>query len=528
MTICKKWIFFTCAVVLSFVMLSGCAADKYEVIPIKESYEYTTKHKNYVYPSAADGWVEKDALKTAHSDGEFYCFTADIAESDDFINAQRTLLNYLRAHGMEIGQLEYYGTDYGFSFSESSESAVYVDVSSLGTWQQVLVTLQTLWGDYTDYGYVYALANAIASELGWQTDEVPDVDKKAMDIFFAENPEVINLLYPTFTTNFASKETVNYSKALSAKLFDKIKWHKVIAKPIETQLDEYYKLVDDYAKSISTEFTRQACGYAYYGENVKFRAMTTYAEFLVAADYSDKHDDLCDWYYFSDYKSIYGTVNALNAEMTEAVEQFGLEDEVGSVTIKWLDHESDAARKFIEISGAGGGVYYPGKNNIYISTIRSCLHEYYHHIQYALGLGADMERTWQMQVFCEFANANAQYEQHRMECIFTREGNCKEVFTMYTGREYSPGADDYFESLDIYIHSYDAYAASYNSYNMGISLCHYLAGIYGEREVYNLLLYPDTVKEITGKTWDELLSEREQYIRDKYAHVDRSALPEGW
>ncbi len=528
MKICNKWTFLACAVGLSLIMLSGCTADKYEVVSVEESYEYTVKHKNYVYPAATDGWVEKDALKTANGDGEFYCFTADTAEADDFINAQRTLLSYLRAYGMEINPLDYYGTDYGFCFSESSKSAVYVDLSFVGTWQQVLVTLQALWGDYTDYGYVYPLANAIASELGWQTDEVLSAEETAMNAFFTGNPDAIQLLYPAFTAKFASEETVNYSKALSSKLFEKIKWHKVIADPIETQLDRYYKQLEDYAKSISAEFTRQTCGYAYYGEDVLFRAMTNYAEFLVAADYSDKFDEFCDWYYFSDYQSIYETVNTLNAEITEAVELFGLEDEVGLVAIKWLDHESDAARKFIKLSGAGGGVYYPGKNNIYISSIRSLLHEYYHHIQYALGLGADMEHTWQMQVFCEFANANAQYEQHRMECIFTREGNCKEVFAMYTGRDYSPGAEDYFESIDIYIHSYDAYAASYESYNMGISLAHHLAGIYGERAVYNMLLYPDTVEEVTGRTWEELLSERERDIREKYAHVDRSALPEDW
>ena len=528
MNICKKWIFFACVVGLSLIVLSGCTADKYEVVRVVESYEYTAKHKNYVYPAAVDGWVEKDALKFANDDGEFYCFTTDTAEANDFINVQRTLLNYLRAHGMEIGQLDYYGTDYGFCFSESSESEAYIDLSSARTWQQILVTLQALWGDYTDYGYVYAMANSIASELGWQTDEVPDVDEKAMAAFFAENPEAINLLYPTFTTRFSSEETVNCNKALATKLFEKVKWHKVIANPIETQLDEYYKLVDHYAKSISTEFNRQTCGYAYYGENVKFRAMTTYAEFLVAADYSDKYDEFCDWYYFADYKSIYETVSTLNTEITEAVEQFGLEDEVGLVAIKWLDHESDAARKFIYLSGAGGGVYFPGKNNMCITSIRSCLHEYYHHIQYALGLVVDMEETWQMQVFCEFANANAQYEQHRMECIFTREGNCKEVFALYTGRDYTPGADDYFETLDIYAHSYDAYTTNYTSYNVGLSLAQYLAGMYGEREVYNMLLYPDTVKAVTGKTWDELLAEREQYIREKYAHVDLSDLPENW
>jgi len=510
---------------LSMVMalLSGCTGGKYKAVPVEESYEYTEKHKNYVYPAAADGWAEKDALKTDIEDGEFYCFTADTSVADDFINTQRTLIYYLRSLGVEVGQLEYYGTDYGFSFSESSESAAYVDLSSLRTWQQVLVTLQTIWGDYTEYGYVYSMANAIASELGWQTDEVPAVEKKAMDAFFAENPEAINLLYPTFTTKFASEEAVNCSKALAIKLFDKIKWHKVIANPIETQLDEYYELVSNYADSISTDFTRQTCGYAYYGENVRLRIMTTYAEMIVDADFEEKNAEFLNWYHFADYESVYNTANTINSEITKAVEYFGLEEKAGVVTMKWLVPESEDAKKLCPT----GARYYGSTHNIYTTSIRPYLHEYYHHIEHLLGGESGGVGIWQSQAFCDIGRANSQYEQYFMEYIFTEDESGREVFKMYTGREYCRETD-YFESYDIWVHSYNKYLSTYMQVGVGISLAHHLAGIYGEREVYNMLLYPDTVEEVTGKTWDELLEEREQYIRDKYAHVDLSMLPEDW
>lgn len=51
------------------------------------------------------------------------------------------------------------------------------------------------------------------------------------------------------------------------------------------------------------------------------------------------------------------------------------------------------------------------------------------------------------------------------------------------------------------------------------SFSRYLIDLYGEREVYNLMLFPDTIEENTGKTWEQLASEWEQHIRDKYAHV---------
>ena len=59
---------------------------------------------------------------------------------------------------------------------------------------------KTLWGDYTDYGYIYHVANAIAAHLGWQTAAIEEVEQTALDSFFAENPEALNLVYPCFTT----------------------------------------------------------------------------------------------------------------------------------------------------------------------------------------------------------------------------------------------------------------------------------------------------------------------------------------
>ena len=209
-------------------ILFGC---KQNVInPAQETYTYSVKSKSYVQPAAVDGWAEKSALTTDTKDGKFYCFTDDKSVADNFINVQRTLVTHLRNRGVEIGEMEFYGTDYGYSFSESSKNAVYVALSDMRTWQQVLVTLQSVWGDYTDYGYIYAMSNAIAGELGWQIDSAPAFEKEAADVFFAENPNVINLLYPTFTEKFASKETVDNSKALAIHLFDKIEWKNALKK----------------------------------------------------------------------------------------------------------------------------------------------------------------------------------------------------------------------------------------------------------------------------------------------------------
>ena len=43
--------------------------------------------------------------------------------------------------------------------------------------------------------------------------------------------------------------------------------------------------------------------------------------------------------------------------------------------------------------------------------------------------------------------------------------------------------------------------------------------IYGEKTVCELMLYPDTVEEVTGETWVQLALKWEQHIREKYDGV---------
>ena len=502
-----------CIVFLIIAILTGCTQNQLK--PIDETYLYSIKNKNFVRPAVVDGWAEKSALTTDTKDGKFYCFTDDKSIADDFINTQRTLLLFLQSFGVEVGEMEYYGTDYGYSFSQSDENAVYVSLSDMRSWQQVLVTLQTVWGDYTDYGYVYAMSNAIAGEMGWQTDPVPAIGKDALDAFFGENPNVINLLYPTFTDKFASEETINNSKALAIHLFEKIEWKNALKKPIVEQLDDYYKLVSTYAQTLSVPFERQICGYAYYGENVKLRIMTTYAELIIDSNYCDAMESIYGDYW-SAYSSIYETANTINQEITAAVEYFALEDEAGTICIKWLDSENSTTKKFIT---QNTGAYHSSTQTAYITSIRPYLHEYYHHIEHLIN--PDLGSSWQSQTFCELGASCSQYAQMTTEHTFSKSEDGIELFQAFTGRAYESGRDDYFEAWDImcyYNNYYElAYKTGAQAHN---SFSRYLVDLYEERVVYELMLFPETVETVTGKTWETLQKEWKQHIQEKYADVE--------
>lgn len=495
------------------VMLSGCRNGE---LTIKESYSYSTEQGTYVQPAVVDGWIQKDALTTTVDGNVFFCFTSDTKQANDFINVQRTLLQILHKYGVNADKMNYYGTDYGYSFSESNDNAVYISLSDLKSWQQVLVTLQGIFGDYTDYGYVYALSNAIAMELGWKTDHIRTIVGEALDSFFIENPEAIYLLYPTFTTEFTTEEMVNNSKALAIQVFKNIEWKKSLKEPIDKQLDDYYLHLSSYANDISIDFSRQLCGYAFYGKNVKLRIMTTYAELIIDCNYCDTMESLYGDYWGS-YQSIYETANTINNEITTAVEYFELKEQTDTITIKWLDSQKDSTKKFI--STGSNGQYYASTHTAYITSIRPYLHEFYHHIEYLLI--KKNPYTWQSQAFCEIGSSNSKYAQLTTESTFGKSEDGIKIFDTYVGRPYESGRNDFFEAWDIlcYINNYYKleYLRGAQSLN---SFSRYLIDLYGERTVYNLMLYPETIEEVTDKTWEQLALEWELHIRNKYKGIE--------
>ena len=530
MYIARKNFLFICILLLVLAMLTGCTAEQADPTvssptvteppvsdpspTVQDTYKYSKRHKNYVQPAVVDGWAEKDALTTTTDEAVFFCFTTDSAVADDFVNSQLTLLRYLKNQGVEIGKMGFYGTDYGYSFSESSDKAAYIALSEVKTWQQILVTLQAIWGDYTDYGYVYAMSNAIAEELDWRADVAVPIGERKIDAFFTENPAAIHMLYPTFSTELSSQKTANNSKALIERIFAQIDWQTALAKPIAEQLDAYYLLVSDYAQMLSVPFTRQTCGYAYYGENVQLRIMTTYAELIVDKDYTDIQQAYADC--FANYEAIYETANTLNREISSTVEYFGLEDTAGTVRIKFVDEENP----LIETYTTGrNGIYYSSTKIIYLPTIWACMHEYHHHIEYLLTGGSNHD--WQSQAFCELGASRFAYSNSLWDQPFTEDADHRFLFSFFTGRDYQPGRNDFFEVMDILCFIGDYYQLYYSTGAESInSISRYLMELYGEDTVFDLYLHPETVEEVTGKTWNELQSEWEQHIRNKYAGME--------
>ena len=516
----RKACFFICLMFLIMTTILGCVPRQQNtptlppILPFNEQYNYSVDSRFYSRPAVINHIKWFDALKATTEDGTFICLTEDTTQADNFINTQRTLLHFLKDCGMDLRNLRYIVSDYEDSFSDSGKDTAYIAFSSKKTYRQVLATLHTLWGDYTDYGYVYAMANVIAEQLGWQTDSKIDIEPAVMKEFFSNNPKAIDLQYPCFSLEFASEETVNQCKALSIRLFDDIEWVSALEKPIDIQLDEYYELVGIYAREIGISFARQTCRYAYRGENLPLCVDTTYAQLIVDHNYSDYASDIYEDY-FSDYESIYQTANIINNEITEAIELFGLEDRAGSISINWLSEESAKAQFGKPLVNQ----YTAYDKKINITTIHGYLHEYYHHIEHLIN--PDLGQCWQSQAFCEIGRSHSQHSLYAMEQMITQDAQLADLFYSCTGRNYQLGVDDYFEAYDILCYFTNEFELDYyNGRNAINSFTHYLIDLYGEDAISNLMLFPETVCDVTGKSWNGLEAEWITFLKNKFKEVE--------
>ncbi len=488
--------------------------------PVREQYEYKQREKVCYFPSFTNENEKTEILSVTTEDGSFVCMTTDEVQADSFINAQRTLLHFLQENGVEVRELNYVALNFDDNFSESEKDKAYIALSSTESWQQVLVTLQALWGDFTDYGYVYAMADTIASQLGWETAALEAAEDSAMDAFFCENTEDLNLLYPSFTELYATEETMKYSKLLSLSLLEQINWCEALKKPIATQLQEFEGVLLGYAGKIGASFSLLDCDFAYRGPYLPLCVQTTYATHVIDHGYKDYYSDIYGDY-FGDYVTIYQTAEIIDKEMVEEARRFGLEDRVGNFCFNWLSEYSAMAKR------AKGRVGYchPSMKEAFVTSVDFYMHEYYHYLEHLLNPDSPLSFSWQSQAFCEIGNSHSRYPLYRIEKLFTQDFALMELFYSFTGRTYRSGVEDFFETIDILCYIYDEFSFDYHNGGPSVnSFTYYLIKQFGEDTISNLMLFPDTVVEVTGKTWDTLKEEWKQYILDKYAGKE---IPDG-
>ena len=89
------------------------------------------------------------------------------------------------------------------------------------------------------------------------------------------------------------------------------------------------------------------------------------------------------------------------------------------------------------------------------------------------------------------------------------------------GRAYEGGMDDFYEAQSIFCYIFKEYDFNFLYGRNGInSLSKYLTDLYGEDAVFSFMLFPDTIEDKTGKTWDEHKADWMANLAEKFDGVE--------
>ena len=180
------------------------------------SYEYTQEYSKIKNLCGSD-WLVNGSLDVTSAYNNTYKFDKSISEEERvcFIDTQVEINSFLQDKGILIEGFDFYVLHDIEIRVVKEENRAYIDFDALKSTEHIKLTLQAFWGEYTNFGYVFALSEHILQELGWGAgQESAEIDLE----IFKQTPELLNLSYPVFLEKYASRSQISAAKELSKTL----------------------------------------------------------------------------------------------------------------------------------------------------------------------------------------------------------------------------------------------------------------------------------------------------------------------
>lgn len=485
--------------VLVFVLLislvcSGCG----EVLP---EYEYTEVYQRISAPYAPDFLFNGKVLQ-ANVNGHIYEFHSSLSEKDRaaFITKQEALCSLLDSHGVATDGLTFRVlADYS-NWTDSQNKAAYFGTNTTGTWMQALTTVQACLGDYTNYGYLYALSNRIAKDLKWQEDETGSVSAE----LFTKDSSLLNLVYPCFAEKYSDSETIAACKALAKELLSATGdiWSEA----------EFLSARTTYAKNNGIAYTPTTIAFAFYSESCPLKLTSKYME--VFWDYTfvannEYRDEMIPKDYTEDTAGLIHTFQWLDEQLTELCSRLNAEP-TERIPVQMMGAMPDG---YASIYFESGGLYYydvqQGRRQIAASTVTVLAHEYMHHIYWLLTECADPGyEGWHNEVIAYYYTLGHQYE-YRVNVIKYVDPDYGKRLERRLGEPYDEPSD-YIKFLRIAWRDPESPKYLYSlktTHDLCSAFGEYFVRTYGEEAFLNSMLAPSKVKEYTGKSMNAILDD---------------------
>ena len=449
------------------------AARTYESVSVqlyeKDSYVF-------IFPASAE---------MTEVDGCRYYFKSTISESDReaFIEAQTALNEKLSApEGLSF----YVLCNYTFR-SESENSLAFYEIGGTATWRQALVTVQLLEGDTVNYGWAYARADALARELGWETDSFDAPED--VDGVFIDDPGMLNLVYPCFIEPYSTEAETAAAKSLALELYSD-----------GEDESAFLGRACEYAEKLGVEFTPTKIRFAYEGKTLPLVIYTEFTENRIGKDYALDENFCCEKNVMNDITMMVYILEKGCQVMERTREAFGYDGK---------------ERAIVRYKNMIGGITYSGsKPKIEVGEFYVIPHEYTHYIHFKLLKDKTKDYPWIAEAVAEYFAIEIEYDSYL--ALWTRAAETGETSDPLLSMEENLGRDalrksvlkraeageDPIEQLTVYGSCYAAKAS------MGF----YIAETYGEKTLIKVALDPDNIELYLGISRDELFDNWTEFI----------------
>lgn len=479
------------------LLLSGCSeSTPAQTTDPQPQYTFEEVYLRIMEPYGTGFILSGKAWQTTVGE-HTYDFHPSISEEDRcaFITAQEELCAYLQDHSLSSSGLTFRLFQDYVNRTESDNALAFYGTQTVQSWEQILTTVQTVMGDYTNYGYLYALANHIAGELGWSQDSTPSESAIA-------TPELLNLVYTCFDETYTDAPSIAACKALSRELLSGMEdiWSE----------EQFLQARLDYAEANGIDFTPTYLVFAYNSDSCPLKFQTRYLEIFrdqtYVADFSYK-EGLIDEDFLADTQQIIETFQWLDDQLTVLRDHFDIADDY-IVPVQLMDQLPEMNSYYFE----NGGLYVPYTDApmIYTTSLSVMAHEYTHHIYYCLTGGEyDPEyESWQNEAIAHYFTVSSAYEDY---LLYATKVDPDFMDTLkYVLREAYDEPSDYIKYLRRIMRyeenpQYQYYLKYYN--DLCPAFGEYFVRTYGEETFINCMLAASKTEEYTGKTMDQILED---------------------
>lgn len=463
----------------------------------RNEYKYAEVYRRISEPYGASFAFTGNMLQVTVED-HTYEFDETIAEEEcsAFVTTQEKLCDLLEGQGISTAGLTFYILRDYLNRTDSENQTAYFGLECTKSWEQVFTTIQVCLGDYTNYGYLYALSDRVASDLKWSREDVLVENTQIL----ADDPSLLNLVYPCFSEKYSDADAIDACKALAVELLAATEniWSET----------EFLKARENYALNKSIDFEPTYVTFAYNGESCPLKLCCQYLEVFWDSTFVANNEYL-DGYIPTDYTEGVGgliyTFEWLDEQLTALCQRLGVAPDQ-EVPVQMTE---SLPRGYSSPYFERGGLYNndSGEGGIYATTVTVLAHEYVHHIYWLLcGCDDPDYEVWYNEVVAYYYCVGQQFE-YRLNIINNVDPSYGESLEAMLGEAYDEPID-YIKFMRIGWREDGREYVPYlkRSNELACTFGEYFVRIYGEEIFLNSMMYPSRVEEFTGTSMDDIVA----------------------